>query len=894
MKSLSSSLFGRCFGHKTRVEITPEGLTIHLKQHTRSLTWTQLSSAPLFQRGVFGQTLTFATASEGYQLSKLAYRGAMHYQSVMMQHWMAAHRARLEKLLNNIDNHVQQRYLRDGDSIKLKASIEQEYQRWFPWVMRGVALGDIKPLIQRLAHYQHWQPEHLDACRETFIQAQQQRHADFFARVESNPLSEHQQRACIIDNDNNLLLAGAGTGKTSVIVGRAGYLLHSQQARPSQLLLLAYGQQAAQEMDQRIKQKLQLDTISASTFHRLGLQIIKQVEGRAPTLSPFVDDEKAKTNWLSTQFNRLLQRDVNYGSTVIDYLCHGELAGVSGFDFEQLGDYYHYLMLNDVRSLQGEPLSELAHQQIANWLWRHGIDYQYQVRYQHGNDAQHADYRADFYLPEHALYIDFYALNAAQQTPRYIDAQQYQQTIESNAQYHRQNGTRHIVLTQADCDNDRLCLALSAQLDDLDVGYQALAQADVIVRLQQGSQLERLTTCLQRVLGLFKAANISVASLQQQFSLADNQHHLMQGLRLLQPLLKAYQAKLAESQCIDFEDMINRATHYVESGQFRSPWRYIMVDEFQDISAARARLVKALRDNHPGSSLFAVGDDWQAIYRFSGADLRLTTDFGHYFGDFTQSVLDKTYRFNDRIADLASDFVSKNPQQIAKTIRAVKKVSEPAVSVLYVPHAAANNKQIEPIAELQNGALEKILRAIAAKVTTDTSVYLLARNWSQLPDKKTLKQLNQRYPTLHIDVQSFHGAKGKEADVVVILGLTATPHGFPHTRAVPDLEAALLADEETFAFAEARRLFYVALTRAKDRVYLVADNDLSNPFVEELVKDHDLCCDEFARPRSSAITRCPTCKTGELLTKSGRYGTFDGCHYFPRCQHRQTRAMASV
>ena len=88
-----------------------------------------------------------------------------------------------------------------------------------------------------------------------------------------------------------------------------------------------------------------------------------------------------------------------------------------------------------------------------------------------------------------------------------------------------------------------------------------------------------------------------------------------------------------------------------------SPFGYILVDEFQDISPARARLLKALLDKSPGSQLFAVGDDWQAIYRFGGSDIAVMREFGERFGTFELIDLETTFRCSDRIAAVATDFM---------------------------------------------------------------------------------------------------------------------------------------------------------------------------------------------------------------------------------------------
>ncbi|TOM92155.1 hypothetical protein CGH67_28335, partial [Vibrio parahaemolyticus] len=138
----------------------------------------------------------------------------------------------------------------------------------------------------------------IDALRQRYVEQQLVEHQVFFDTVESNPLTPKQRMACVTDNDNNLLLAGAGTGKTSVMIGRSGYLVKSAQARPEDILLLAYGRIAALEMDERIKAKLGLDDIRASTFHRLGIDIISTVEGRAPSFSKLDENSRIKAQWM--------------------------------------------------------------------------------------------------------------------------------------------------------------------------------------------------------------------------------------------------------------------------------------------------------------------------------------------------------------------------------------------------------------------------------------------------------------------------------------------------------------------------------------------------------------------------------------------------------------------
>ena len=126
---------------------------------------------------------------------------------------------------------------------------------------------------------------------------------------------------------------------------------------------------------------------------------------------------------------------------------------------------------------------------------------------------------------------------------------------------------------------------------------------------------------------------------------------------------------------------IDPFTRLVEAGRYRSPFGYILVDEFQDISPSRAKLLKALLDRSPGAQLFAVGDDWQAIYRFGGSDIAVMREFGEHFGAFERIDLETTFRFSDRIAGVATDFVLRNPAQIRKRVHAMRRADQPAVHI---------------------------------------------------------------------------------------------------------------------------------------------------------------------------------------------------------------------
>ena len=339
------------------------------------------------------------------------------------------------------------------------------------------------------------------------------------------------------------------------------------------------------------------------------------------------------------------------------------------------------------------------------------------------------------------------------------------------------------------------------------------------------------------------------------------------------PVFERYEKTLARAGEIDFHDMINRATEHVEASRYRSPFGYILVDEFQDISPARARLLKALLDSAPGSQLFAVGDDWQAIYRFGGSDIAVMREFGDRFGAFERIDLETTFRCSDRIAAVATDFVLRNPAQIRKTVRATRKADGPAVHV-----GLPGDGELSLLKE----ALDRITED-AARHDGPSEVLLLGRYRHLQP--LNLRSLATQYPGLRFTWMTVHRSKGLEADYAVVLGLCTGKFGFPVEMADDPLLDLVMAAPEAHANAEERRLLYVALTRARRQVFLLAEGGPPSSFVTELT-DGGYDVTVFGRPPEGEIP-CPQCKEGRMERReNARDGSvFYGCSNWPYCEH---------
>lgn len=234
----------------------------------------------------------------------------------------------------------------------------------------------------------------------------------------------------------------------------------------------------------------------------------------------------------------------------------------------------------------------------------------------------------------------------------------------------------------------------------------------------------------------------------------------------------------------------------------------------QDISPQRAQLLAALRKQNKQTSLFAVGDDWQAIYRFSGAELSLTTAFAENFGVGDQCALDTTYRFNDRIGEVANGFIQQNPHQLKKPLNSLTKGNKKSVVIL------------------PQEQLEALLDKLSGYAKPQERILVLARYHHLKPE--VLQKAATRWPKLNIEFMTIHASKGQQADYVIIAGLYEGKDGFPAEVRESVLEEVLLPQPEDFPDAEERRLLYVALTRARHQVWLLQDRERPSVFIEQL------------------------------------------------------------
>ena len=677
----------------------------------------------------------------------------------------------------------------------------------------------------------------------------------------ANSLTNEQARTIATDQDVTLVLAGAGTGKTAVIIGKIAHLVRNQGLAPEAVLALAFNRKAAMEIKERLPEDLKGTEVS--TFHSFALKVISET-GTAPSISTMAQDYFAYSKAIE-QIVQNAKTDPKLARVTVDFVSQSPAEYVEPFDFRTLAEYEQYVRNNELRTFNGELVKSFEELTIANFLSQNGIEYQYEARYEHDTaSSQYRQYEPDFYLPEHHIYVEHFALNKDSQPPPGWAG--YAEGVKWKRALHAQHGTELLETYSWQHRDDTLLSNLEVQLRERGVNFQPVPAEDLVERLTA----EKLSV-LSRLLGTFlqhvKSADLSEEEVERRRKLAKDRKRADRFFRIFTHTRGEYERLLQEEKAIDFHDLINQAKALISKGDWDNPYQYVLVDEFQDISDGRMALAKALKK--PDLAYFLVGDDWQSIYRFAGSHVGLIHECDQHLGHTERTNLSRTFRFGDGILKPSSAFVQLNPEQTKRNLVANSQEGDEGITII-----AADDSESGV-----NTALQMIRKADDAR---DASVLVLGRFQSS----RTAMGPRRGRQTNGIEFSTVHSAKGREADYVIVLDLRDSRYGFPCLVVddpLLDLVSPPAAQDEPYPNAEERRLFYVALTRARKGVYLIADQTNPSPFVRELIQTST-----DIRTIGQVSHSCPACYRGALIrSQSGdnlRCTNSPTCRYLaPRC-----------
>jgi len=710
------------------------------------------------------------------------------------------------------------------------------------------------------------------------------KNSDYFDSVEKNPLTAKQREAVASDEDSTLIIAGAGTGKTSTIVAKIGHLVKSGQCKPEEILAISYTNKSANELMERVRETLNLE-VSVSTFHKLGMNILAKAEMGKPLLVDFAADPVQKAHFIETLIDEL-KKNKDFERKLVEFLVLYRIADKQIWEFSSLAEYVNWLRSNNIVSLDGIRKKSYQECLIANWLILNGIPFVYEKSYKYSTKTvEHSQYCPDFYLIDSDIYIEHFGIDKNGKTAPYINNQIYLEGMQWKRETHKTCNTKLIETFSWEFGSGVLFENLDKQLKSYGCVFKPTSSDEALNLLNHAGHINGFSELVASFLTLYKGNDNKLA---KNLDLDDlNLAREKRFLELFYQILEEYEKQNLSNGRIDFEDMISLATKSINNTSFNSPYKYILIDEFQDISTGRVALIKALQKNVKDCAIFAVGDDWQSIYRFAGSDIGVMTKFVEFFGATRQVTLETTFRFSNEAAQVSGTFILKNRAQIPKTLTSINSLKEPSL-VLHKTDVASSAKK-----GFSEGPLDWILADIESQISSNkkASVLILERYKFHLPERSLLDDLQKKFPKLllinegQLNTLSIHAAKGLEADYVIV-GLRGGSWGFPSQVIDDPLLNLVLTQADDYLFGEERRLFYVAITRARYKTYLACETGLAQSiFFDELNNSN-----EYSVSVSGVNTKkllCTKCQSGNMLLRDGINGQFYGCSNFPHCNHSE-------
>jgi DNA helicase-4 len=751
------------------------------------------------------------------------------------------------------------------------------------------------------------------------------KYEELFQTFQKFALTESQVQAAVSHAKETLVVAGAGSGKTSLLLGRAKYLIDSGRATPEQILILAFNKKAAVELTDRAT-ALGMP-ITAKTFHAFGKSIVEASgDSRTVVFTESFEIDK----FYETEFERM-KADRTMAPVVARFLAQSliPIRPTESFDDKsELAAFVRSLP----KTLNGERVKSHGEWMIANFLWSNGVPYGYERLYSHGGRG--SVHKPDFQIDNSNIYIEYFGIDNDQSTAPWIDNQKYLSDMQWKRNVHAQNRSVLVELTYGDLKSGNLIPKLKTALANRGILLNPKSEEQIFVQAQaQKYQIRLLST--------FTAFHQHVRARRPDLQLLRNEASRLgprynDFIDLFFTVYKSYEQTLLQLGQPDFSDLIHQSADLInensapqtrviqqldrlaeigdreisssfarlftgakrvvlgwqkltvkqadealsteqssplltkDDGSSLLPYTHLLVDEFQDISYDRYRLIQSLSNFNPNLQTTFVGDDWQAIYSFAGSDIGIMRESAKARLGRMRVDLGDTFRLPQTLADAASSFVTQNPAQLRKEIKSTFDEGEPLV--LHWDTSTESDSSLENI--------KKVISRIGSDANNpDCELQVIARYKNNLP---TVAELSRLWSG-PVKTGTIHSVKGLEADYVIVVDVKQDFRGFPSTILDDPVIQLVVPSDEKFKYAEERRLFYVAITRARKQTHLICPSEEPSVFATELL-DKTYNGRQFGKHYgTSANQTCPNCNNGHLVLN--RFGNYT-CSSHPICDVR--------
>ena len=689
--------------------------------------------------------------------------------------------------------------------------------------------GQQRVLVQ--AYYKR--TNELAAFLEQFIPEYTKReiegHKDFF---EGRSFDRDQIEAIVKRDTYNLVIAAAGSGKTRTLTARLAFLIKCG-AIPNEILALAYTRQAAEEMRRRLKDDHGIKA-DVRTFHSFGRDLAKL----SPNFRTDVAKNTDQRKFVKDSFERLTSENRTVATLMLKFAMQTQIREFEQDDFPDLAKYYEYLRNQKYTTLNWQQVNSIAERDIANFLFQNHVKFKYETRAAWADGSQdYRRYHPDFYLPEYGIWIEHWAIDRQGNVPPWFSPGQsidpstrYREGMEWKRDQFRRHGRKLIETYYYQWAEGTLDAELRRQLEENRVKLRELTMPEILDRIRKlMPRTDPLDELMFSFISKAKTNGLTTSDITSRLARGGWSRKQRTFASLVVQIWEEYEKLLKQNDMIDFSDMINYALEVArkEKDQLASRYSHILIDEFHDITDPQLELIKCLLRNDENNSLFCVGDDRQNIFSFAGSNIYNILHFGKMFPYVEQTILSTNYRCPKNIVEASNSIANLNRSKIEKSVISASQIQHP-IRLIEMP---SNDTQSYEDWEFQRAT--ELLKELVDHKNPSEEIMVLARY------NQPLRRLQLEFPhreTLGLGFLSIHKAKGTEADHVLLLGCISGRDGFPSEvmdQKVLDIVKKGQGDE-TDKLEEERRLFYVALTRCKNQLFLFTSRSARSQFVSEI------------------------------------------------------------
>lgn len=728
-------------------------------------------------------------------------------------------------------------------------------------------------------------------------------------------LDSEQRTAILSDEDYTLIIAGAGAGKTTTVAAKVRYLVEKKHIDPKQILVISFTNKAVGELQERINTQLSIPC-PITTFHKAGYAILRKQDDEKKTIVGDGFLYKTVNNYLKSNIleqPELVDKLIMFFGSYFDAPYEGNDINlffnyISKADFSTLKsnvNEYNAQIIDrrtcKITTITNEVLRSAQEVKIANFLYLNQIDYIYEEIYPYHILKAKKPYTPDFCIRQgnKVAYIEHFGITESGKHNFYSPEElaNYKKEIQDKIALHKKHKTTLIYTYSQYNDGKDFLVHLQGQLENAGFKLNKRPADEVykkLVNTEENKYISKLVNLICNFINNFKTNGLGIDDFYR-FERQNANVRTKLFLDVCKECYLEYQKQLSAQNSIDFQDMINDSARILREKQTlneKLDFKYIIVDEYQDISRQRFDLTKELSKTC-NAKIIAVGDDWQSIYAFSGSDITLFTHFCEIMGYGQELKITKTYRNAQEVIDIAGNFIQKNDTQIKKKLIANDHIQKPVI--IYSYNEQYDRKQFQgkggkyyhlgkKVEEIIGQILEQ--NSLEGK-SKNASILLIgrfnfdARNLCYSQDfvynEENNKIFSKKYPKAKLEFLTAHSSKGLGFDNVIIINARNEVFGFPSKIDDDPVMKYVTKDDTSIEYAEERRLFYVAMTRTKNRVYIVTPEQHPSEFILELIKDYPnvFVLGNLVKDNAvdmSLMKKCPICGYPLQLRYKKNYG----------------------